>query len=100
MPALLATVRTPRADRYLGQLSSHLGHGPGGLQVLSSSDDSLLVDLGVASWSIRATPTDLVLRLDCDDTDVLAQQAERVGRRIESLGRRDGLQVNWEPTTD
>jgi hypothetical protein len=100
MPALQATVRTPRADRYLGQLSSHLGHGPGGLQVLSSSDDSLLVDLGDARWSIRATPTDLVLRLDCDDTNVLAQQAERVAQRIESLGRRDGLQVKWEPTTD
>ena len=95
MPALEAHVNTPRAARYLGQLSSHLGHGPGGLKVLSSSSDELVVDLGEATWLIRATPDELFLRLEGDDH--LEEQSARVTQRIEQLGRRDKLQVHWQP---
>ncbi|MEU4198169.1 DUF2218 domain-containing protein [Kribbella sp. NPDC026611] len=97
MPVLEAHVSTGRADRYLGQLSSHLGHGPGGLTVVSSAADNLVVDLGQATWTIRATPAELVLRLEAGDSDTLAEQAARVAQRIETLGRRDALKVDWLP---
>jgi len=95
MSTLEAHVSTARADRYLSQLASHLGHGPGGLKVLSSSPDELVVDLGDATWSIRATPDELFLRLE--STGNLQEQSTRVAGRIEQLGRRDNLQVHWHP---
>ena len=95
MAALEAHLDTPRADRYLTQLTSHLSHGPGGLQVLSSSTDELVVDLGTAVWTIRSTPEQLVLRLDGADPVELEQQSARVARRIEEIARRDGLTVVW-----
>lgn len=95
MPTLEAHVSTPRAARYLGQLASHLGHGPGGLKVLSSTPDELVVDLGDATWSIRATPDELFLLLEAADN--LEAQSARVAQRIEQLGRRDALHVEWHP---
>ncbi|MFF0264041.1 DUF2218 domain-containing protein [Kribbella sp. NPDC004536] len=98
MPALEAHVETPRADRYLTQLTSHLAHGPGGLQVLSESPDELVVDLGSATWTIHSTPDELILRLQADDPATLEAQSSRVTHRIEQLGRRDNLQVTWQPS--
>jgi hypothetical protein len=95
--ALEARLGTSRADRYLAQLTSHLSHGPGGLKVLSTSDDELVVDLGTATWSIRATPEDLVLRLEAPDSAELEQQSARVAHRVEQIARRDGLRVTWTP---
>ncbi|MEU8223812.1 DUF2218 domain-containing protein [Kribbella sp. NPDC048915] len=97
MPAVEAVLGTPRADRYLAQLTSHLSHRPGGLQVLAEDADTLVVDLGPATWTIRATPEALVLRLDADDPQVLEQQSQRVAHRVEQIARRDGLAVTWQP---
>jgi hypothetical protein len=97
VPALQAQVETPRADRYLTQLTSHLSHGPGGLTVLSTSPDELVVDLGTATWTIRSTPEHLILRVDASDPAALEQQSARVAHRIEQLARRDALQVTWTP---
>lgn len=96
MPALRARVETPRAARYLTQLTSHLSHGPGGLQVLSESAGHLVVDLGTATWTIRSTPDHLILHVEADDPGALEQQSTRVAHRIEQLARRDGLAVRWE----
>ncbi|NUR94394.1 MAG: DUF2218 domain-containing protein [Kribbellaceae bacterium] len=98
MPAFEAHVETPRADRYLTQLTSHLSHGPGGLQVLSESADELVVDLGPATWTIRSSPEHLLLRLEADDPTTLQEQSSRVAQRVEQLGRRDGLRVVWRPS--
>ncbi|MFI5696935.1 DUF2218 domain-containing protein [Kribbella sp. NPDC051586] len=95
MPALEARLDTPRADRYLAQLTSHLAHGPGGLKILSTSEDELVVDLGPATWSIRATPDQLILRVQADDAAVLEQQGARVAHRIEQIAHRDDLRVDW-----
>ncbi|GAA1139375.1 hypothetical protein GCM10009630_42810 [Kribbella jejuensis] len=95
MPALEAHVETPRADRYRSQLTSHLSHGPGGLQVVSESADELVVDLGTATWTIRSTPDHLILHLEADDPGALEQQSTRVAHRVEQLGRRDSLAVVW-----
>ncbi|TDO63893.1 hypothetical protein EV651_105116 [Kribbella sp. VKM Ac-2571] len=97
MAALEARLGTARADRYLAQLTSHMAHGPGGLTVLSTSADELVVDLGTATWSVRAGPQELVLRLDAEDPAELDQQSARVAHRVEQIARRDGLQVVWQP---
>ncbi|WP_165553212.1 DUF2218 domain-containing protein [Kribbella speibonae] len=96
MPALEAHLGTPRAERYLAQLTSHLSHGPGGLTVLSTSAEELVVDLGTATWSVRAAPAELLLRVEADDADELEQQSARVAHRVEQIARRDGLQVVWQ----
>ncbi|GAA1582918.1 DUF2218 domain-containing protein [Kribbella karoonensis] len=98
MPALEAHVETARADRYLAQLTSHLGHGPGGLRVLSECPDELVVDLGAATWTIRSTPEQLMLHLEADDPVALEEQSNRVAHRVEQLGRRDDLRVSWQPS--
>ena len=97
MPALEAHVDTPRADRYLTHLTSHLSHGPGGLAIVSESAGQLVVDLGTATWTIRSTPEQLILHLDAVDPDALDQQSARVSHRVEQLARRDGLEVTWQP---
>ncbi|TDW91779.1 DUF2218 domain-containing protein [Kribbella sp. VKM Ac-2566] len=97
MAALEARLGTARADRYLAQLTSHMSHGPGGLTVLSTSADELVVDLGTATWSVRAAPQELVMRLEADDAAELEQQSARVAHRVEQIARRDGLQVVWQP---
>jgi hypothetical protein len=94
--ALEARLGTARADRYLAQLTSHLSHGPGGLTVLSTSADELVVDLGTATWTVRAAPEELVLRIDAEDAAELEQQSARVAHQVEQIARRDGLQVAWK----
>lgn len=97
MPALEARLGTPRAERYFAQLTSHMSHGPGGLTVLSTSAEELVIDLGTATWSVRATPEELVLRLEAADAGELEQQSARVAHRVEQIARRDALQVTWSP---
>jgi len=94
--ALEARLGTARADRYLAQLTSHMSHGPGGLKVLSTSAEELVVDLGTATWSVRAAPQELVLRVEAEDAAELEQQSARVAHRVEQIARRDGLQVTWK----
>ncbi|HEY3556957.1 MAG TPA: DUF2218 domain-containing protein [Kribbella sp.] len=98
MPAVEARVGTSRAERYLNQLTSHLSHGPGGLKVLSTTGDELVIDLGTATWTIRATPDELLLRVEADDAAELTRQSARVADRIEQIARRDALQVTWQST--
>ncbi|MET9316235.1 DUF2218 domain-containing protein [Kribbella sp. NPDC003505] len=97
MPALEARLDTERAERYLGQLASHLSHGPGGLTVVSASAEELVIDLGTATWTIRSSPRQLLLHLRAEDASVLEQQSARVAHRVEQIGRRDELHVHWNP---
>lgn len=98
MAMVEARVGTARAARYVEQLSSHFGHEPGGMKVLSSAPGELLIDLGEATWSIRAVSDELVLRVEADDADRLRETSAHVAERIEQIGRRDGLQVRWQPS--
>jgi hypothetical protein len=100
MAMVEARVGTARAARYVEQLSSHFGHEPGGMKVLSSAPGELLIDLGEATWSIRAVDDELVLRLDAADADHLRATSAHVASRIEQIGRRDGLRVEWQPATE
>jgi uncharacterized protein len=100
MAMVEARVGTTRAARYVEQLSSHFGHQPGGMKVLSSAPGELLIDLGEATWSIRAVDDELVLRLDAADADHLRETSAHVASRIEQIGRRDGLRVEWQPAAE
>jgi uncharacterized protein len=94
MPTLEAHVETTRAARYVSQLAGHFTHQPGGMTIVSSTPDELLIDLGQATWSLHATPEALVMRLEGDN---LGGVSAKVAGRIEQLGRRDGLHVQWQP---
>ncbi|TDW19591.1 DUF2218 domain-containing protein [Kribbella kalugense] len=96
MPFIEGYAETERAARYVEQLGSHFGHGPGGMKVLASAPGELVVDLGGATWTLRSEPTRLELRVEADDPGVLRQFSERVTERIEKLGRRDHLKVHWQ----
>jgi hypothetical protein len=100
MPSVEAVIGTDRATRYVEQLSRHFAHEPGGMRVLSQSPGELVVDLGGASWRTRAEQGGLVLRVEAGDAARLDDVSARVKERIEQIGRRDGLQVHWESTTD
>jgi hypothetical protein len=95
MPVLEGYADTARAARYLEQLSSHFAHEPGGMKVLMSNPGELVVDLGGATWSLRAEPDRLALRVEADDPSLLSRLGARVTERIEQIGRRDNLQIRW-----
>jgi hypothetical protein len=100
MPVIEGYAETARAARYVEQLGSHFGHGPGGMKVLSRAPGELVVDLGGATWTLRADPSGLALRVEAADAGLLSQFSARVGERVEQIGRRDGLVVRWQPAKD
>ena len=95
MPVMEAYVDTTRAARYVEQLSKHFAHQPGGMRLLENGEEGLLIDLGTATWRIRAEQDQLVLRVEADDLARLDEASAHVAERIEQLGRRDGLVVCW-----
>lgn len=111
MPSAEARVPTDRASRYLAQLCRHLGemgrmHGallahagarmPEVRQV-EWSDDAGVVLFARGTCTLHATPDALLLRLDADDEDALADLQRGFGNRLRTIGRRDGLRVEWRP---
>lgn len=97
MPTAEAFVSTDRANRYLNQLSKHLTHGPGGIRARADADGSLLIDFGDATCSVSPTPAGLKLEAKSSAPDSLAELQRRLGRRIEQIGHRDSLAVQWDP---
>jgi hypothetical protein len=95
MPVMEGYAETERAARFVERLGAHFGHQPGGMKVVSKAPGELVVDLGGATWTLRAEQTRLELRVEADDPGVLRQFSARVTERIEKLGRRDNLQVHW-----
>jgi hypothetical protein len=95
MPIMEGYAETERAARFVERLGAHFEHQPGGMRVLSKAPGELVVDLGGATWMLRAELTRLELRVEANDPGVLRQFSERVTERIEQLGRRDNLQVHW-----
>jgi hypothetical protein len=100
MPVREAYVDTARAARYVEQLSSHFAHQPGGMRLLAEKPGELLIDLGPATWRIVAEPDRLVLRVECADAGQLGEVSAHVAERVEQIGRRDGLRVEWQPEVE
>jgi hypothetical protein len=99
MAVVEALVETDRAARYVEQLSRHFGHMPGGMRLLAETPEELVIDLGGATWRIRAEDSGLALRVEAD-AERLDEVSAHVAERIEQIGRRDGLAVRWQPGAD
>jgi hypothetical protein len=111
MPTADAVVETERAARYLEQLCRHTdqlrrlpGHRPGrhgGDHVVptvrqvewSGSRGSITVD--GAQCTLRADGGSLTLHLEASDVETLRRVQALLGRRLETIGRRDDLTVTW-----
>jgi hypothetical protein len=118
MPTAEAHIPTARASRYIDQLCRHLGqmsrmrhrtptgHGdrtPPPVQHVDRSDTSGTIRFTHGRCTLQATADALMLRVDADDEDVLRQLQDGIARRLETIGRRDQLIVQWhrsDPAAD
>jgi hypothetical protein len=105
----VAHVETDRASRYLVQLCRHVsqmgrpgGHrSPGGhvapeVQHVEWTDTHGTIDVGWGRCTVEATSDALTLRLESADEEGLERLQAAVAHRLETIGRRDGLKVNWQ----
>lgn len=107
-----ARVDTDRASRYLVQLCRHAGemgryaghrprvHGPGhrppDLQHVEWTDTDGTIATGDARCTLHATEDALTLRAEAADEHQLELVQDLVRKRLETIGRRDGLEVVWQ----
>lgn len=111
MHTVEAHVATDRPGRYLVQLCRHgsqmglrLGHRPrphaGGdtpptVQHAESSDTDGSITFDQGRCILRTMPDGLLLRVEAVDEQSLRRIQDGIGRRLEKIGRRDQLTVNW-----
>jgi hypothetical protein len=107
-----AHIETERASRYLVQLCRHAGqmnrylrhrprtHEGGGappkVQHVEWSDTRGVIRLDLGQLTIRATADTLTVRAEAADEDKLRRIQDLLTARLEQIGRRDGLTVNWQ----
>jgi hypothetical protein len=112
MPAAEATVRTEYPGRYLVQLCKHASkmdghlrprpraHGGGAAapEIRSAEWTSTdgIVTLNWGQWTMRAAPGTLTLRAEADSQENLRRIQDFVAARLEKIGGRDHLTVNWQ----
>jgi hypothetical protein len=112
MPTAEAHIETERARRYLvqlcrhaSQMRRHLRHRPrahdGGepppeVQHAEWSDTYGIVRLSSGQWTMRATGKTLTLTAEASDDETLRRIQDLVAARLETIGRRDHLTVNWQ----
>ena len=112
MSASQATVETQHPGRYLTQLCTHASkmsrhrlHRPRGhaggeppeIQHAEWSADNGTVTLNWGQWTMHAAPGTLTLRAEAGDEENLRRIQDLVAARLEKIGRRDHLKVNWRP---
>jgi hypothetical protein len=102
-------VPTTRADRYLAQLIDHLGHlgdhGSGGhghghgsppaVGRIERSGDRAEIEVAGCVIELTAAPTELLLVVRAEDAETMARGRGLIQGRVETIGRRDQLQVTW-----
>jgi hypothetical protein len=98
-------VPTERASRYLVQLCEHVdqlrhhrpGHSatPPGVRGVEWSDTSGVLTFDIGRCALQATPNALRLRVEAAGEGSLQRLQELVAKRLETIGRRDNLQVAW-----
>lgn len=109
-----AHVETERASRYLIQLCRHarqMGQHrpdrphthdgtdtqtPPEVRHVECSDTYGIVSLSVGQWTMQATPDTLTLHAKATIEENLQRIQDLLARRLETIGRRDHLTVNWE----
>ena len=101
MPIAEANVATERSRRYLVHLCQHLdkaGRAHPRLQArVEWSDDRGVISLDRGRCTLRALPDVLRLRAEAPDEDTLHRLEQRIGDRLQQIGRRDHLTVTWTP---
>lgn len=107
-----ATVHTTRAPRYLRQLCGHAaqmrhhmpavpsvhgGSAPATPKVrrAESTENEGTIAFDAGACHLRATGDALLLRLEAPDVHSLRLLREGLTTRLEKIGRRDGLTVEW-----
>ena len=108
-----ATVTTDHPGRYLVQLCKHAskmgghlrqrprshgdGDAPPEIRHAEWSDTDGTVTLNWGEWTVHAIPGTLMLRAEADTTENLRQIQDLVTARLQKIGSRDHLTVNWRP---
>jgi hypothetical protein len=96
-----AIVETDRSSRYLEQLCRHVNlvsqTHPQMQAQAEWSDDRGVISFGSGRCMLRADPGVLTLRAEAYDEESLHQLEQRVGDRLEQVGRHDHLAVTWTP---
>ncbi len=106
-----AQIETEHPSRYLVQLCRHAskmgrhlrhrprihagGDAPPEIQHAEWSDTHGTVTLSCGQWTMQATPGTLTLRAEATDQENLRRIQDLVAGRLEQIGRRDHLKVNW-----
>jgi hypothetical protein len=113
MPTSEARVETDRASRYLVQLCRHAGwmsrlpghrpraHGGGAaprVRHVESSDTHGVVSLDGGGFTVHAGQDALLMRVEAADEDSLRRIQDLLAGRVEKIGRRDRLAVDWRRT--
>ena len=107
-----ARIRTERPRRYLEQLFRHASRmgshppssGQGHTDTLSTvqhaewSETYGTARTSAGRWSAWAGTDVLTVRAEATDPTNLSKIMALVTRRLETIGRRDGLKVSWMPT--
>jgi hypothetical protein len=98
-------VETDRARRYLAQLGQHAhrlgprahrgGHTAPHIESVDWSDTQGTLTFPWGRCVVEATEGALLLRAEAGDEESLRRIQDGVGRRIETVGRRDRLIVTW-----
>ena len=107
-----AQVETERPGRYLVQLCRHAsqmgqhlrqrprthdgGDAPPEVQHVEWSDTYGIVRLSWGQWTMQTTPDTLTLRAEATDEENLRRIQDLVAARLEIIGRREHLKVNWQ----
>lgn len=107
-----ARIETTRAQRYLAQLSDHLGHmGRGGITPRHGQQGGVHEQPAVhraehgdrygefvfdwGTCKLLALDDALIIRADAADEEDLKHAQAMIGYRIETIGRREHLTVTW-----
>jgi hypothetical protein len=114
MPTAEAIIHTRHPDRYLARLGRHaskmgqqLGHRPRPhngqpppeVRHAEWSGTHGTVSLDWGQWTMRVTPGTLTLRAEAADEASLHRIQDMLTTRLEKIGRREHLTVNWQPAT-
>jgi hypothetical protein len=107
-----ARVQTEHPSRYLTQLCQHVskmgGHlrhrprshdsdgGPPEIRHAECSETDGIVTLDVGQWTMHASPGALRICAEADSEENLRRIQDLVTARLEKIGRRDRLTVNWQ----
>lgn len=109
MPSAQSRISTDRASRYLAQLCEHLNHvghtsrrhgGAGGgrgldVQRVEWTDTHGVIEFPFGTCNLTAADDGLTIRLTADTADALQHLQDMFKARLETIGRRDRLVVDW-----